>query len=238
MLKFLDHHRVRLPNCFVFLFQASISIIPISRALSAVVFTLKFYLDPAPRDVRVVRINDTAIQVFWTSIYHPPVARYIVHYSDKAENKPENQWSLFSPPNHHSATSAVISGLKADAMYNVRVSAEFSSANSNDPSFISGTARREGDLSEIHVADIYRRKLAGFSSLSDSRDRKRIFLFVLCLFASINQSREGCGRSSASHGGRQGIVYSNSYCKTKRSRLDISERNEKKRSPAKEFSSL
>ena len=40
-------------------------------------------------------------------------------------------------------------------MYNVRVSAEFLSANTNDPS---GTVRRLGDLSEIHVADIYRRK--------------------------------------------------------------------------------
>lgn len=60
-------------------------------------------------------------------------------------------------------------------MYNVRVSAEFSSASNNDPLYISGTARREGDLSEIQVADIYRRKLSGFSSLSDSRDRKRIF---------------------------------------------------------------
>jgi hypothetical protein len=40
-------------------------------------------------------------------------------------------------------------------MYNVRVSAEFSDMNINDPSH---TSRREGDLSEIHVADIYRRK--------------------------------------------------------------------------------
>jgi hypothetical protein len=38
-------------------------------------------------------------------------------------------------------------------MYNVRVSAEFS-----DSVYTSGTIRREGDLSEIHVADIYRRK--------------------------------------------------------------------------------
>jgi hypothetical protein len=44
-------------------------------------------------------------------------------------------------------------------MYNVRVSAEFSSANAHDPLYISGSTRREGDLSEIHVADIYRRKI-------------------------------------------------------------------------------
>jgi len=43
-------------------------------------------------------------------------------------------------------------------MYNVRVSAEFSSTNIDDPLHVSGTTRREGDLSEIHVADIYRRK--------------------------------------------------------------------------------
>jgi hypothetical protein len=116
-----------------------------------------FYLDPAPRDVRVVRINDTSIQVLWSPIFHPPTARYIVHYNDKAENRPENQWALFSPSNP-AAVSAIISGLKPDAMYNVRVSAEFASANINDPSYSSGTTRREGDLSEIHVADIYRRK--------------------------------------------------------------------------------
>lgn len=39
-------------------------------------------------------------------------------------------------------------------MYNVRVSAEFSNTNINDPLH---SSRREGDLSEIHVADIYRR---------------------------------------------------------------------------------
>ncbi|CAF2956223.1 unnamed protein product [Rotaria sp. Silwood2] len=111
---------------------------------------------PSPRDIRVVRINDTTIQVFWSLIYHPSVERYIVHYNDKAENKPENQWSLFSPTNPGS-TSAIISGLKPDAMYNVRVSAEFSSASLYDPSYASGTTRREGDLSEIHVADIYHR---------------------------------------------------------------------------------
>ena len=44
-------------------------------------------------------------------------------------------------------------------MYNVRVSAEFSYANINDPSYTSGIMKREGDLSEIHIADIYRRKL-------------------------------------------------------------------------------
>lgn len=37
-------------------------------------------------------------------------------------------------------------------MYNVRVSAEFVNTNLNE------TTRREGDLSEIHVADIYRRE--------------------------------------------------------------------------------
>ena len=43
-------------------------------------------------------------------------------------------------------------------MYNVRVNAEFSSSNIYDPLQTSGTSQREGDLSEIHVADIYRRK--------------------------------------------------------------------------------
>jgi hypothetical protein len=43
-------------------------------------------------------------------------------------------------------------------MYNVRVSAEFSNANVNDALYTAGTMRREGDLSEIHVADVYRRK--------------------------------------------------------------------------------
>lgn len=114
-------------------------------------------LDPSPRDIRVIRLNDTAIQVFWSPIYHPLVERYIVHYNDKAENTPENQWSLFSPPSP-SSTAAIISGLKPDAMYNVRVSAEFSSTNIHDPSGSTGTTRREGDLSEIHVADIYHRK--------------------------------------------------------------------------------
>ncbi|CAF4536677.1 unnamed protein product, partial [Rotaria socialis] len=108
---------------------------------------------PSPRDIRVVRINDTTIQVFWLPIYHPPVERYIVHYNDKAENKPENQWALYSP-SHPSTTTATISGLKPDAMYNVRVSAEFS-ANIYERYNSSGTERREGDLSEIHVADIY-----------------------------------------------------------------------------------
>lgn len=105
--------------------------------------------------MRVVRVNDSTIQVFWSPVYHPSVARYIVHYNDKAEHKPENKWPLYSPPNPAS-TSAVISGLRADAMYNVRVSAEFSSATAAD----SGTSSREGELSEIQVADIYRRKCA------------------------------------------------------------------------------
>ena len=115
------------------------------------------HLDPSPRDVRVQRVNETTIQVFWSAIYYPPVERYIIHYNDKAESKPENQWSLYSPINS-GATSALISGLKPSAMYNVRVSAEFSSTNIYDPTYTSSTTRREGDLSEIHVADIYRRK--------------------------------------------------------------------------------
>jgi len=105
-------------------------------------------LDPSPSGVRVERINDTSIEVSWLPIFYPPVERYIVHYNDKSENLPENQWSLYTPINP-SATSAVISGLKPSTMYNVRVSAEFSNLN--------GTSRRDGDLSEIHVADIYRR---------------------------------------------------------------------------------
>ncbi len=43
-------------------------------------------------------------------------------------------------------------------MYNVRVNAEFAPTNIHDSLHASGTTRREGDLSEIHVADIYRRK--------------------------------------------------------------------------------
>ena len=43
-------------------------------------------------------------------------------------------------------------------MYNVRVSAEFLNTNINDPLNTSETTRRKGDLSEIHVADIYGRK--------------------------------------------------------------------------------
>jgi hypothetical protein len=123
------------------------------------------YLDPSPRDIRVTRINDTTIHVFWSPIYHPSVERYFIYYNDKAENKPENQWSLFSPASP-GATSAIISGLRADAMYNVRVSAEFSPPNIHDPLYQSGTTRREGDLSEIHVADIYRRKFL-FSFLEE-----------------------------------------------------------------------
>ena len=119
---------------------------------------LSFYLDPSPSDIRVQRINETTIQIFWTPIYYPHVERYIIHYSDKSENKPENQWALYSPIDP-AAKSATISGLKPAAMYNVRVSAEFSSAtNANDPTYAPGLARREGDLSEIHVADIFRRE--------------------------------------------------------------------------------
>lgn len=121
-------------------------------------------LDPSPRDIRVVRINDTTIQVFWSPIYHPAVERYLVHYNDKSENKPENQWSLYTP-DAPGATSAIIGGLKPDAMYNVRVNAEFASTNIYDPLHGTGTSQREGDLSEIHVADIYRRKRKPFSLL-------------------------------------------------------------------------
>jgi hypothetical protein len=49
-------------------------------------------------------------------------------------------------------------------MYNVRVNAEFSPTNIHDPSYTSGTSPREGDLSEIHVVDIYRRKFLKTSS--------------------------------------------------------------------------
>ena len=112
-------------------------------------------LDPAPRDIRVVRVNDTVMQIFWSPIYHPPVARYIVHYIDKAESKPDVKWPLFAPTSP-TANYAIIGDLKADAMYNLRVKAEFFSTNINDPS---GMTRRDGDLSEIYVADIYRRKL-------------------------------------------------------------------------------
>lgn len=115
-------------------------------------------LDPSPRDVRVQRINETTILVSWSMIFYPPVERYIIHYNDKAEDKADNQWSLYSP-NSPTATSAIISGLKPSAMYNVRVSAEFSSNNVNDPLRPSAPTRREGDLSEIQVADIYRREL-------------------------------------------------------------------------------
>jgi hypothetical protein len=57
-------------------------------------------------------------------------------------------------------------------MYNVRVNAEFSSTNIHDPLHTSGTTRREGDLSEIHVADIYRRKKKKNESFLILRDRK------------------------------------------------------------------
>ena len=107
--------------------------------------------------MRVQRLNESTIQVFWTAIHYPPVERYVVHYNDKSENKPENQWALYSPSNP-SATSALISGLKPSAMYNVRVSAEFSSTNLYDPAYTASSTRREGDLSEIHVADVFRRK--------------------------------------------------------------------------------
>lgn len=120
-------------------------------------FSSSSRLDPSPRDIRVQRINDTAIHVSWSPILYPPVERYIIHYNDKSENKPGNLWSLYSPIDS-AATSAIISGLKPSAMYNVRVSAEFSSSNLYDPSYQSSSTRREGDLSEIHVADIYRRK--------------------------------------------------------------------------------
>jgi hypothetical protein len=139
---------------------------------------LIIYLDPSPRDVRVVRINDTAIQVFWSPIYYPPVERYIIYYNDKSENKPENEWSFYNTQINLSTTSAIISDLKPTAMYNVRVSAEFSYANINDPSYSSGTMKREGDLSEIHIADIYHRKLKiVFSKLNSRNDlfRNRLY---------------------------------------------------------------
>jgi hypothetical protein len=145
------------------------------------------YLDPSPRDIRVVRINDTAIHVYWSPIYHPPVERYLIHYIDKSENKPEMDWSLFTPTNP-GATSAIISKLKADAMYNVRVSAEFAPTNLHEPPYSSGTTRREGDLSEIHVADIYRRKIFFFLFYKKKKKRKvcvtKTFLlfFMSCLF--------------------------------------------------------
>ena len=76
-------------------------------------------------------------------------------------------------------------------MYNVRVSAEFSPTNIHDPLHASGTTRREGDLSEIHVADIYRRKasFAFFSSFIKNVCVTKIFYFMSCLFfPSINES--------------------------------------------------
>ena len=99
-------------------------------------------------------------------IYYPPVERYIVHYNDKSEDKPDNQWSLYSP-NSPSATTAVISGLKPSAMYNVRISAEFSSNNIQDPSYPISPTRREGDLSEIKVVDVYRRKFNMFDVITN-----------------------------------------------------------------------
>lgn len=132
-----------------------------SVSINLSIFSFKFDLDPAPRDVRVVRINDTAIQVFWTPIYHPPVVRYLIYYNDKSDGKAEAEWPLFSPSNP-AANQAIISGLKSDAMYNVRVSAEFSLSNPNDPSYAPGMGQREGDRSEIHVADIYHRKFNNY----------------------------------------------------------------------------
>ena len=114
-------------------------------------------LDPSPRGVNVTRVNDTAIQVSWSPIYYPHVERYLIYYNDKAENKPENKWSLYTPTNQ-SGTTTIIAGLKPAAMYNVRVSAEFSNIDMNDPSHAIGTSPREGHLSDVHVADIYHRK--------------------------------------------------------------------------------
>jgi len=74
-------------------------------------------------------------------------------------------------------------------MYNVRVNAEFSPTNTHDPSYTSGTSPREGDLSEIHVVDIYRRKfLKIFFLLHDRKclfSRCHVSFFFL---VSINQS--------------------------------------------------
>ena len=111
--------------------------------------------------------------VSWSPIYYPPVERYIVHYNDKSENKPTNHWPLFSPT-HPAATSAIIDELNPSAMYNVRVNAEFSSTNIYDPSYAPSSTRRQGDLSEIHVADIYRRK-RNVTNLSSERERTKDF---------------------------------------------------------------
>jgi len=69
-------------------------------------------------------------------------------------------------------------------MYNVRVNAEFSSTNIQDPLHVSGTTRREGDLSEIHVADIYRRKEKFFFFFDLLRD-KNFFFLSLCHVSSF-----------------------------------------------------
>lgn len=63
-------------------------------------------------------------------------------------------------PSGPAATSVIISGLKPSAMYKVRVGAEFSSSHLYDPNYSSSLSRREGDLSEIHVVDIYRREFS------------------------------------------------------------------------------
>jgi hypothetical protein len=71
-------------------------------------------------------------------------------------------------------------------MYNVRVNAEFSSTNIQDPLHVSGTTRREGDLSEIHVADIYRRKEKFFLLLIYCVTEIFFSFFMSCLFFSLN----------------------------------------------------
>ncbi|CAF0884221.1 unnamed protein product [Didymodactylos carnosus] len=79
--------------------------------------------DPAPLNVRVFRVNDTSINVTWDPISYPEVSRYTVYYNDKSETKDIEKWPLYALSPHTS--SALISDLKPDVIYNIRVNAEF-----------------------------------------------------------------------------------------------------------------
>lgn len=81
-------------------------------------------------------------------------------------------------------------------MYNVRVSAEFS-ANIYERYNSSGTERREGDLSEIHVADIYHRKFflstkqkANYFPFCHCMTRNFFLLRVISFLSQFNQNIE------------------------------------------------
>ncbi|CAF0776280.1 unnamed protein product [Didymodactylos carnosus] len=107
--------------------------------------------DPAPLNVRVFRVNDTSINVTWDPISYPEVSRYTVYYNDKSETKDIEKWPLYALSPHTS--SALISDLKPDVIYNIRVNAEFIVRKDSIQ-----TGFYPGRMSEIYVADVYRSK--------------------------------------------------------------------------------